>query len=82
MAAAISARSSVEAQPVDSAPGKPASRVTPDNQGVGEYQACSDKECFPPQRLPLTWSVNIGPLDDTRIVPATQAAVDLIVRQR
>jgi hypothetical protein len=43
-------------------------------EGTLEYQACSDKECFPPQRLPLAWSMNIGPLDDARIVPPTQAA--------
>ncbi len=42
-------------------------------EGTLEYQACSDKECFPPQRLPLAWSVTIGPLDDTRIVPGGEA---------
>lgn len=36
-------------------------------EGTLEYQACSDTECFPPQKLSLTWPVAIGALDDTRI---------------
>lgn len=36
--------------------------------GTLDYQACSDKDCFPPQRVPLSWTVNVGRLDDTRIV--------------
>lgn len=43
-------------------------------EGTLEYQACSDTECFPPQKLPLTWLVKIGALDETRIVPSTSAA--------
>ena len=36
--------------------------------GTFDYQACDDKDCFNPQSLPLTWTVNLRPLDNTRIV--------------
>jgi len=36
--------------------------------GTFDYQACDDKDCFNPQSVPMTWTVNLRPLDDTRIV--------------
>jgi len=34
--------------------------------GVLNYQACNDKVCFAPQSVPLTWTVNVRPLDRER----------------
>jgi AhpC/TSA family protein/cytochrome c biogenesis DsbD-like protein len=34
--------------------------------GVFRYQACDDKECFPPQNVPLKWSFAIEKLDSQR----------------
>ena len=34
--------------------------------GVLNYQACNDKVCFTPQSVPLTWTVNVRPLDRER----------------
>jgi hypothetical protein len=31
--------------------------------GTFEYQACDDKVCFPPQSVPLTWTIGLKPLD-------------------
>jgi hypothetical protein len=28
-----------------------------------DYQACDDKVCFPPSRVPLTWTIGVGKLD-------------------
>jgi peroxiredoxin len=35
--------------------------------GVLSYQACDDKVCFTPQSVPLTWTVNVRPLDRERV---------------
>jgi len=35
-------------------------------KGVLNYQACDDKVCFTPQSVPLTWTVNVRPLDRER----------------
>jgi peroxiredoxin len=35
--------------------------------GVLNYQACNDKVCFTPQSVPLTWTVNVRPLDRERV---------------
>ena len=35
--------------------------------GTLDYQACDDKVCFNPQTVPLSWTVEIIPLDRTRI---------------
>jgi peroxiredoxin len=37
--------------------------------GVLNYQACDDKVCFAPQVVPLTWTVNLRPLDRERAKP-------------
>jgi len=37
--------------------------------GTFEYQACDDRVCFPPQSIPLTWSVGLKPLDRERVKP-------------
>jgi peroxiredoxin len=37
--------------------------------GVLNYQACDDKVCFTPQSVPLTWTVNVRPLDRERVKP-------------
>ncbi len=34
--------------------------------GVLTYQACNDTVCFTPQTVPLTWTVNLRPLDRER----------------
>ncbi|MBI3493943.1 MAG: hypothetical protein HY047_19520, partial [Acidobacteria bacterium] len=31
------------------------------------YQACDDKLCFNPQSVPLSWTVNVRPLDVERV---------------
>ena len=35
-------------------------------RGTLDYQACDDKICYNPQRVPLTWTVNLIPLDRER----------------
>jgi peroxiredoxin len=35
--------------------------------GTLDYQACDDKVCFNPQTVPLSWTVDLVPLDRTRI---------------
>jgi AhpC/TSA family protein/cytochrome c biogenesis DsbD-like protein len=35
--------------------------------GTFEYQACDDKVCFPPQSVPLAWTVGVKPLDRERV---------------
>lgn len=35
-------------------------------KGTFEYQACDDKVCFPPQSVPLTWTVGVKRLDTER----------------
>jgi peroxiredoxin len=35
-------------------------------KGVLNYQACDDKICFSPQSVPLSWTVNLKPLDRER----------------
>ncbi len=32
-----------------------------------DYQACDDKLCFPPQSVPLAWTINVRPLDLERV---------------
>jgi hypothetical protein len=34
--------------------------------GSFEYQACDDRVCFPPQSVPLSWTVRVKPLDRER----------------
>jgi peroxiredoxin len=36
--------------------------------GTVTYQACDDTTCYTPKDVPLSWAVDIRPLDDTRIV--------------
>jgi hypothetical protein len=37
--------------------------------GTFEYQACDDAVCFPPQGIPLSWSIGVKPLDRERAKP-------------
>jgi len=37
--------------------------------GTFEYQACDDKVCFAPQSIPLSWSIDVKPLDRERPKP-------------
>ena len=37
--------------------------------GRFEYQACDEKICFPPQSVPLSWTVSLKPLDRERPKP-------------
>jgi cytochrome c biogenesis DsbD-like protein/AhpC/TSA family protein len=37
-----------------------------------EYQACDDKVCYPPESLPLSWTVKVRTLDTERPTPATR----------
>jgi len=34
--------------------------------GTLSYQACDDKVCFNPQSVPLSWTINLRPLDTER----------------
>lgn len=36
-------------------------------EGVFRYQACDDKECYPPQDIPLRWHFHVNPLDSQRV---------------
>jgi cytochrome c biogenesis DsbD-like protein/AhpC/TSA family protein len=35
-------------------------------EGSFRYQACDDKECYPPETIPLTWTFPAVPLDSQR----------------
>ena len=35
--------------------------------GTLNYQACDDKLCFNPQTVPLSWTINLKPLDTERV---------------
>jgi len=37
-------------------------------KGTLTYQACDDTTCYNPRDVPLSWAVNLRPLDNTRIV--------------
>ena len=37
--------------------------------GRFDYQACSDKVCFEPQSIPLSWAIAVKPLDRERAKP-------------
>ena len=53
-----------------------AQALTPDRtltvEGTFRYQACDDKECFPPRSLPLKWTFQLGKLDTERVPEAIQ----------
>lgn len=34
--------------------------------GTLNYQACDDNVCFNPQSVPLSWTINVKPLDTER----------------
>ena len=34
--------------------------------GTVKYQACDDRVCFPPQSIPLSWTIGVKPLDRER----------------
>jgi peroxiredoxin len=36
-------------------------------EGGFRYQACDDRECFPPRTLPLKWTFKLGRLDTQRV---------------
>ena len=36
-------------------------------KGTFRYQACDDKECFPPRNLPVQWTFTLGELDRQRV---------------
>jgi hypothetical protein len=35
--------------------------------GTLDYQACDDKVCFPPQSIPLAWTIGVKKLDQERV---------------
>ena len=35
--------------------------------GVLKVQACTDRECFPPESIPLEWKLNFTPPDRERV---------------
>jgi hypothetical protein len=37
--------------------------------GSFDYQACDDTVCFPPQSIPLSWTIGVKPLDLERVKP-------------
>jgi len=40
--------------------------------GTFRYQACDDKECYPPQTIPLRWTFHVNPLDSRRVPAGLQ----------
>jgi peroxiredoxin len=42
--------------------------------GVLEYQACTDTICYPPEKVPVQWTLNVRPkdLDDVRVAEELQ----------
>jgi len=40
--------------------------------GTFRYQACDDRECYPPKTIPLEWKFHIEPLDSQRVPAALQ----------
>ena len=36
-------------------------------EGTLRYQACDDRECFPPRTIPLKWTFKLGRLDTQRV---------------
>jgi hypothetical protein len=36
-------------------------------KGSFRYQACDDKVCYPPQDVPLEWTIRVQPHDRTRV---------------
>jgi hypothetical protein len=36
------------------------------------YQACDDRECFPPETVPVKWTLKVMPFDRTRVAPDLQ----------
>ena len=50
--------------------------LTPDRklavEGTFRYQACDDRECYPPQTVPLRWTFRLNALDSKRVPPELQ----------
>jgi len=40
--------------------------------GQFSYQACDDRECFPPETVPVKWTLKVMPFDRTRVAPELQ----------
>jgi hypothetical protein len=43
-----------------------------DIDGQFAYQACDDRECYPPETVPLKWTLKVMPFDRTRVAPELQ----------
>jgi hypothetical protein len=43
--------------------------------GVVDYQVCSERVCYPPASLPVSWSIRVKPLDRERVPEALQRPV-------
>lgn len=41
-------------------------------EGGLKYQACDEKQCFPPETVPVRWTVNVEPHDRERVAPELQ----------
>jgi hypothetical protein len=41
-------------------------------EGTLRYQACDDKECYPPRTIPLRWTFHVSALDSRRVPPELQ----------
>ncbi len=41
-------------------------------EGSVKYQACDEKECFPPETIPVRWTVNVEAHDRERVAPDLQ----------
>ena len=48
----------------------PEQRTTLTLKGVLRYQACDERQCFPPCEVPLAWEVVVQALDFERTDPA------------
>jgi hypothetical protein len=40
--------------------------------GQFQYQACDERQCFPPEAVTLKWTVKVSPFDRTRVAPNLQ----------
>jgi Disulphide bond corrector protein DsbC len=41
-------------------------------EGIFQYQACDDRQCYAPQSVPINWSFEVEPLDRQRAPAALQ----------
>ena len=45
--------------------------------GIFRYQACDDRQCFPPKTLPIEWRIRVEPRDSERVLPSSAPQISL-----